>query len=74
MATLVMATAAVLGATLVLALIAVLVYLTEIRAFMAQTATILDTVEQRATRLAGRVERVQQSTAAAARELPASGP
>jgi Na+-transporting methylmalonyl-CoA/oxaloacetate decarboxylase gamma subunit len=73
MLTLVMATAAVLGATLVLALIAVLVFLTEIRSFMAQTAATLETVEQRATRLAGRVERVQQSTAAAARELRASG-
>ncbi|MDP9444437.1 MAG: hypothetical protein M3P83_08845 [Actinomycetota bacterium] len=69
-----MATAAVLGATLVLALISVLVYLTEIRAFMAQTATTLETVEQRATRLAGRVERVQQSTAGAARQLRASRP
>ncbi len=69
MLTLVLATAAVLGATLVLALIAVLVFLTEIRGFMAQTASTLETIEQRATRLAGRVERVQQSTAAAAREL-----
>jgi hypothetical protein len=74
MLTLVVATAAVLGAILVLALIAVLVFLTQIRAFIAQTATTLETVEQRAARLGGRVERVQQFTAAAARELPPSGP
>ncbi len=74
MLTLVLVTAAVLGAALVLALIAVLVFLTEIRAVMAQTATALDTVEQRATRLAGRIQRVQQSTAAAARELSTRSP
>jgi Na+-transporting methylmalonyl-CoA/oxaloacetate decarboxylase gamma subunit len=67
--TLVAATAAVLGATLVLALIAVLVFLIGIRGFLAETAATLDTVEERATRLAARIERVQGSTAAAAREL-----
>ncbi len=72
MLTLVVATAAVLGAALVLALIAVLVFLIGIRGFLAETAVALDTVEERATRLAARVERVQQSTAAAARELSAS--
>jgi Na+-transporting methylmalonyl-CoA/oxaloacetate decarboxylase gamma subunit len=70
--TLVVATAAVLGATLVLALIAVLVYLIGIRGFLAETSATLGTVDERATRLAARVERVQQSTAAAARELSAS--
>jgi uncharacterized protein YoxC len=69
---LVVATAAVLGAALVLALIAVLVFLIGIRRFLAETAVALDTVDERATRLASRVERVQQSTAAAARKLSAS--
>jgi hypothetical protein len=69
--TLVVITAAVLGATLVLALVAVLVFLIGIRGFVAETAAMLDTVDERATRLAARVERVQQSTAAAARELSA---
>jgi Na+-transporting methylmalonyl-CoA/oxaloacetate decarboxylase gamma subunit len=64
--TLVVATAAVLGMTLVLALVAVLVFLLEIRGFLAETAAALDTVDERAMRLAGRVEHVQQSTAAAA--------
>jgi outer membrane murein-binding lipoprotein Lpp len=70
--TLVAVTAAVLGATLVLGLIAVLVFLFAIRGFLAETAATLDLVDERATRLAARVERVQQSTAAAARELSAS--
>jgi hypothetical protein len=69
--TLVVATAAVLGAALVLALIAVLPFLIGIRGFLAETAATLDTVDERATRLAARVERVQRSTAAAARELAA---
>jgi hypothetical protein len=70
--TLVVATAAVLGATLVLALVAVLAFLFGIRGFLAETAATLDTVDERATLLAKRVERVQQSTAAAARQLSAS--
>jgi hypothetical protein len=67
--TLVVATTAVLGAALVLALIAVLAFLIGIRGFLSETATTLDTVEERASRLAARIERVQQSTAAAARGL-----
>jgi hypothetical protein len=70
--TLIVATAAVLGVTLVLALVAVLVFLFGIRGFLGETAAALDTIDERATRLAARVERVQQSTAAAARELSAS--
>ncbi len=72
MLALVVTTAAVLGAALVLALIAVFVFLIGIRRFVAETAVALDTVDERATRLAARVERVQQSTAAAARELSSS--
>ncbi len=71
MLTLVVVTAAVLGVTLVLALIAVLTFLIGIRGFLVETASALDTVEERATRLAARIERVQQSTAAAARGLSA---
>jgi hypothetical protein len=70
--TLVVATAAMLGVALVLALVAVLVFLFGIRGFLADTAATLDTVDERACRLAARVERVQQSTAAASRELRAS--
>jgi hypothetical protein len=70
--TLIVATAAVLGATLVLALVTVLVFLFGIRGFLAETVATLDTVDERATRLAARVEHVQQATAAAARELSAS--
>ncbi len=72
MLTLVVATAAVLGATLVLALIAVLVFLIGIRGLLAEAAATLETVDERATRLAGRVDRMQASTAAAAHELSAS--
>jgi hypothetical protein len=70
--TLVVVTAVVLGLTLVLALVAVLVFVVGIRGFLAETAAALDTIDERATRLGARVERVQQSTAAAARELSAS--
>jgi uncharacterized membrane protein len=70
--TLIVVTAVVLAATLVLALIAVLVFLIGIRGFVAETAATLETVDERAARLAARVEHVQQSTAAAARQLPAS--
>lgn len=69
MLTLVIGTAAFLAVTLAVGLVAVLVFLTETRAFMRDTAAILDTVEERATRLAGRIERVQRSTHAAASEL-----
>jgi Na+-transporting methylmalonyl-CoA/oxaloacetate decarboxylase gamma subunit len=69
--TLVAVTAAVLGVTLVLALIAVLVFLIGIRSFVVETAEMLETVDERASRLAARVEGVQRSTAAAARELRA---
>jgi hypothetical protein len=71
--TMVVVTAAVLGATLVLALIAVLAFLIGIRGFLSETAVTLDTVEERASRLAARIERVQQSTATAARELSPGG-
>ncbi len=72
MLTLMIGMAAFLAVTLVVGLVAVLVFLTETRAFMRDTATILETVDQRATRLARRIERVQRSTHAAASELSAS--
>ncbi len=72
MLTLVVVTAAVLGATLVLALVAVFVFLIGIRGLLAETAATLETVDERATRLTARVGRVQQSTAAAAHE-PSTG-
>jgi hypothetical protein len=68
---LVVVTAAVLAVTLVVGLVAVMVFLTEIRAFLRDTAAILDAVEERATRLAGRIERVQHSTHLAASTLSA---
>jgi uncharacterized membrane protein len=72
MLTLVAGTAVVLALTLVVGLVAVLVFLTEIQSFMSQTAATLETVDERAARLAARFQRIQEATAAAASELPAS--
>ncbi|WP_219415988.1 hypothetical protein [Pseudonocardia nigra] len=68
---LVVGTAAVLAVTLVAGLVAIVVFLTEIRTFLADTAATLEAVDEGATRLSGRLQRVQRATAAAARELPA---
>ncbi len=69
--TLIVGTAAALGGTLIVGLVAVLVFLTETRTFIRDTGAILEPVQERATRLAGRVERVQRSTHAAASKLSA---
>lgn len=71
MLTLVVGTAAVLAVTLLAGLVAVVIFLTEIRAFLADTAATLEAVDDGATRLAGRLQRVQRATEAAASELPA---
>jgi hypothetical protein len=68
--TLVLATAAVLAVVLVVGLLAVLVFLTEIRRFMADTAAALEAVHRGSTRLGSRLVRVHAATAEAADELP----
>lgn len=72
MLTVIVVTAVVLGVTLVVALVAVLVFVAEIRSFVADTAVTMETVDERATRLADRVQRIQHATAAAAGELSVS--
>jgi hypothetical protein len=69
MVTLVTATAAVLGFTLVAGLVAIVVFLLQIRSLMAQTSVALGAVDEGASRLAGHLQRIQQSTGAAAAEL-----
>jgi Na+-transporting methylmalonyl-CoA/oxaloacetate decarboxylase gamma subunit len=71
--TLVVVTAAVLGMTLVVALIAVLAFLSQIRRFLGDTAATLESIDHRANRLAERVGRIQQVTRAAAGELSRMG-
>ncbi len=72
MLTLVVVTAAVLALILVVGLVAILVFVTQIRGFIGETSAALDAVDEGATRLARRFEGVQQATAAAASELSAS--
>ncbi len=69
MVTLIAVTAAVLAAILVIALAAILIFVMQIRAFMADTSAALDVVNDRASRLARRLEHVQRSTRAAAVQL-----
>ncbi len=69
MLTLVVATAAVLAVILVGGLVAVLIFVTEIRRFVAEAAMTLEATGNRASRLAAHLQRVQQSTATAASEL-----
>lgn len=69
MLTMVAWTAAVLGVALLAGLVAVLVFLVEIRRFVAETSITLLVVNERASQLAGRVQRIQQSTCAAASSL-----
>ena len=73
MLTLVVVTAALLAVTLVAALVAVLVFVVHIRAFMADTSTALQVTNEGATRLAGHLEGMQRATRAAARELATPG-
>jgi hypothetical protein len=67
--TLVLGTIIVLALTLVAGLTAVVIFLTEIRSLVSQTAGALEIVDERATRLAERMQFMQQATAAAATEL-----
>lgn len=69
MVTLIAVTAAVLAVILVVALMTILIFVMQIRAFMTDTSAALDVVNDRATRLAGRLEHVQRSTQAAATHL-----
>ncbi len=73
MLTLVVVTAALLAVILVAALVTVLVFAMQTRAFMAETSAALDGMEEAAARLAGRLERVQRATEAAASELATAG-
>ncbi len=69
MLTLVVGTAAVLGVTLVGALVVILVFAVQIGAFMAETSVALDVANEGASRLVRRVERMQGAIEAAASEL-----
>ncbi len=69
MVPLVLATAAVLAVTLLAALAAVLIFVMQISAFVAETSVGLEVVNEGASRLAQRLERMQRSTHAAASQL-----
>jgi hypothetical protein len=71
MLTLLAATAVIFGVTILGALVAILAFLSQIRSLMAQTAAALDGVDDGAARLSGHLHRTQQSTHAAASQLPA---
>lgn len=62
MVPLVLATAAVLAVTLLAALAAVLIFVMQISAFVAETSVGLEVVNEGASRLAQRLERMQRST------------
>jgi hypothetical protein len=62
-------TAALLALILVTALVAVLVFVMQTRAFMAQTSAALEVIDEGASRLANRLQRLQGATEAAAGEL-----
>lgn len=72
MLTLVIATAAILGVILVVALAVILIFLVETKRFMGEAAAALERVDQGAARFAGRMERIARSTQAAARQLAAA--
>lgn len=69
MVTLVVLTAAFVAVTLVVGLVTVLIFVLQIRAFISETSTALDLVDERASRLAGHLERLQVATHAAASRL-----
>ena len=73
MLTLVVVTAALLAVTLVAALVAALVFVMQIRAFMADASRALDGTNEGATRLTGHLEGMQRATRAAAGELATPG-
>jgi hypothetical protein len=67
--TLVAVTAALLAVTLVVGLIAAVVWLVKIRRFVADTSAALVVAAERAGLVAGRLARVQRATGAAAGDL-----
>ena len=67
--TVVVVTATLFAVTLLAALMVVLVFVTQIRAFMAETSTALEVTNDGASRLAGLLEGMQRATAAAVSEL-----
>ncbi len=69
MLTLVALTASLLAVMLVAALVAVLMFVMQTRAFLAETSAALEALEEGASRLAGRLERLQGATEVAARRL-----
>lgn len=71
MLTLVLVTAAVLGVTLVVGLVAALVFLVKIRRFATDTHAALVVVAERGGGLAGRLDGVRDGTEAAASEFAA---
>lgn len=71
---LVVLTAALLAMILVTALVTVLVFVMHIRAFMAELSSALDGIEEGASRLVGRLKRMQSATEAAASEFATAGP
>ena len=72
MLTLVIWTAAALGVIVVVALVAILIFVAEISRFMAETSAALERVDEGAVRFAERIERIGRSTRAAADELAAA--
>lgn len=69
--TLVVATAAVLAAVLVVGLVVVLGFLFEIRRLVGDTADALEQADAGTARFAGHLSGLQRNTSAAAAELPA---
>ncbi len=66
MLTLVALTASLLAVMLVAALVAVLMFVMQTRAFLAETSSALEAVDERASLLAACLERLQGATEAAA--------
>ncbi len=69
MITLIMATAAILGVIVVAALVAILIFVMQIRRFLRQTTSTLELASEGAERFAGRIEGIHHATLAAAGEL-----
>ncbi len=69
MITLVMVTAALLGVIVVAALVAILIFVMQIRRFLRQTSSTLELASEGAARFAGRIQSIQHATLAAAGEL-----
>ncbi|MDP9068451.1 MAG: hypothetical protein M3N53_08960 [Actinomycetota bacterium] len=69
MITLIMATAALLGVIVVAALVAILIFVMQIRRFLRQTLSALELAGEEAAGFAGRIQGIQHATLAAAGEL-----